>query len=107
MTRPKLVLASASPRRSECLKQLGLKFVISPADISEQLNPGESSSQYVERLSREKATKVQGECPGAIVIGGDTIVWTGKRSWENLIMKNMQLRCCWLFLGKHIPFLVG
>ena len=78
MTRPKLVLASASPRRSECLRQLGLNFVISPADISEQLNPGESSSQYVERLSREKATKVQGEYPGAIVIGGDTIVWTGK-----------------------------
>ena len=78
MTRPKLVLASASPRRSECLRQLGLNFLISPADISEQLNPEESSSQYVERLSREKATKVQGECPGAIVIGGDTIVWTGK-----------------------------
>ncbi len=82
MSIPQLILASASPRRSECLKQLGLKFLVSPADIPEERRVGESSPEYVERLSREKASKVQEEHPEAIVIGGDTIVWTGEEILE-------------------------
>lgn len=78
MTSTKLVLASASPRRSQILKQLGLDFVVCAADIPEEILPEESTSEYVVRLSFEKALKIQESYSDAIVIGGDTIVWTGK-----------------------------
>lgn len=50
-----LVLASASPRRAELLRQLGVAFVQQPADIDETAVPGESAEDYVVRLAREKA----------------------------------------------------
>lgn len=67
-----LVLASASPRRSELLSYLGLPFSIRVADIDEGLVSEESPDDYVKRLSFEKASKVflGDEC----VIGADTIV---------------------------------
>jgi len=55
---PKLILASASPRRAELLQQLGLSPAIVPADIDESVFPGESPSKYVERLAMQKAMHV-------------------------------------------------
>lgn len=49
-----LHLASASPRRSELLRQLGLDFDVTPADIDESIRPGEAPDAYVERLALEK-----------------------------------------------------
>lgn len=69
-----IVLASASPRRAELLKQIGLSLHVRPADIDETPKPGESALQYVERLAREKAGAVAAEHPDAIVIGSDTSV---------------------------------
>lgn len=69
-----IVLASASPRRAELLKQIGLSFGVRPADVDETTKPGESALQYVERLAREKARAVAVEQPDAIVIGSDTSV---------------------------------
>lgn len=53
-----LVLASASPRRSELLRQVGIPFTVHPAQISEQLAPGETPAGYVARLAHEKAQAV-------------------------------------------------
>ena len=64
----RLVLASASPRRSELLSSVGLDFDVVPADIDESVQPGETPSQYVARLSHEKARV------GAARVGGDVIV---------------------------------
>ena len=83
MTPTKLVLASASPRRSQILKQLGLNFVVCAADVPEELLPEESTSEYVVRLSFDKAFKIHERYSDAIVIGGDTIVWTGKEMLGN------------------------
>jgi septum formation protein len=53
-----LVLASASPRRSELLKQAGYRFRVHPAHINEDPLPGEDPIAYVTRLAREKAEAV-------------------------------------------------
>jgi septum formation protein len=55
---PPLVLASASPRRSALLKQLGLAHRVVPADIDEQRHAGEPIEQCVRRLAAQKALRV-------------------------------------------------
>lgn len=72
MTR--LILASASPRRAELLKQIGARFQVVPADIDETPHPDESALGYVERLAREKALAVARSTPEACVLGSDTSV---------------------------------
>ncbi len=73
---PSLVLASASPRRSELLARLGLRFSVAPSAIPEDLLPGETPEEHVLRLSREKAREVAGrpEVAGRWFLGSDTIV---------------------------------
>jgi septum formation protein len=71
----RLVLASASPRRSELLRSVGLEFDVFPADIDESARPGELPTDYVERLSGEKAALVAGRTDAdAIVVAADTTV---------------------------------
>ena len=73
---PSLVLASASPRRSELLRQLGVDFRRQPADVDETPKRGEAPRDYVERLARDKAGAVfleQGET-GVAVLAADTTV---------------------------------
>jgi septum formation protein len=60
-----LVLASASPRRSELLTQAGYRFRVHPAHISEDPLPGEDPIAYVTRLAREKAEAVFRELTAA------------------------------------------
>ena len=69
-----VILASASPRRAELLKQIGLSFQVQPANIDETPEPGEPAADYVERLAREKALAVAEDAPGALVLGSDTSV---------------------------------
>ncbi len=71
---PPLVLASASPRRSDCLRMLGLSFTVQPAEVLESVQPEESAEAHVERLARDKATAVASVRPGEVVLGGDTVV---------------------------------
>jgi septum formation protein len=71
----RLVLASASPRRHELLRSVGLEFEVMPADIDESVRPGESPADYVMRLSGEKAAVVAGRLGAdAIVVAADTTV---------------------------------
>jgi septum formation protein len=66
------VLASGSPRRRQLLEQLGLVFEVRPADIDETPGSDESPTDYVRRLSIEKASAVDAD--GAIVVAADTTV---------------------------------
>ncbi len=70
-----LVLASASPRRSELLRAAGISFTVRVADIDETQLPGESATDYVRRLSREKAEAVAQQ--NELVLGADTTVLIG------------------------------
>ena len=70
-----LVLASASPRRQELLRNAGIPFVVQPADIEEVPLAGESPKSCAERLAREKALAVFRNHPKALVLGADTVVF--------------------------------
>jgi septum formation protein len=59
-----LILASASPRRRELLKQAGVRFRVHPAHIPEDPLPGEEPVAYVTRLARAKAEAVYAELAG-------------------------------------------
>jgi septum formation protein len=72
MTRPLVILASASPRRRELLNLIGIEHEVRPANIDETYLAGEAPREHAERLAREKAVAI--EAPEAITIGSDTIV---------------------------------
>jgi septum formation protein len=69
-----LVLASASPRRQELLRNAGISFTVQPAHIDETPQAGEAARDYAERLAREKALSVWQTRPQDLVLGADTIV---------------------------------
>jgi len=70
----RFILASASPRRSELLKRLGVEFDIIPGDIDETFRPTETPREHVLRLSEERAVAIARLHPDAWVLGADTIV---------------------------------
>ena len=74
MTAPRIILASASPRRRELLTLVRIPHEVRPADIDETVRPGEQPAPHAERLAREKAQTLAAREPGAVVIGADTIV---------------------------------
>ena len=69
-----LVLASASPRRQELLRNAGIPFVVQPTDIPEVPRSGEAPQSFAERMAREKALAVLRQRPGDYILGADTIV---------------------------------
>ena len=77
MSAPQFILASASPRRADLLRQIGLSFVIEPADIDEPIFSAETPEENARRLALEKAriavhrSDESGRLP---VLAGDTFV---------------------------------
>jgi septum formation protein len=71
-TKPRVILASQSPRRRELLSLVGIPHDVKPAEIDERYVDGESPRAHAERLAREKSAKIQEA--EAVVIGSDTIV---------------------------------
>lgn len=70
-----IVLASASPRRSELLTRMGVRFIIDAANVDEHCQG--SPKQVVETLSLRKARTVAARHADAIVLAADTIVDCG------------------------------
>jgi septum formation protein len=78
--KPKLVLGSASPRRRDLLKQIGIApDVIHAADLDESVRPRELPAPYVLRVAKEKNAAIAEKFPDAFVITGDTTVAVGRR----------------------------
>ncbi len=79
MAARQLILASASPRRAELLRQLGVRFSVEPAHIDESVTPGEPPADYVQRMAREKSAAVAHGRSAAdrVVLGADTTVVLG------------------------------
>jgi septum formation protein len=74
---PLILLASASPRRSELLRQIGVAHQVRPVDVDESARPGEAPSAYVLRLAEAKAAALWSRLePGARlpVLAADTTV---------------------------------
>jgi nucleoside triphosphate pyrophosphatase len=97
----RLVLASASPRRSELLRSAGLTFDVVAADIDETVRPGETPSAYVARLSQEKAAAVLGRLDGdALVLAADTTVDVDGRILEKPVDDDDARRMLRLLSGR-------
>ena len=75
-----LVLASASPRRLDLLRQIGLiPDLVEPANIDETARPRELPAALALRLARDKSSVIAAQHPGAWVLGADTVVACGRR----------------------------
>src|SRR5680860_71900 len=84
--RPKLVLASASPRRLQLLEQAGIApDALRPSSVDESVSKGEVPRHIVRRLARAKAeaalkiTKSEPEFAKAFLLAADTVVAVGRR----------------------------
>ncbi len=77
--KPKLILASSSPRRRDLLARIGVtpNRIASP-DIDEKPRNGETPRVYALRMAEEKAAAVE-RSAGEIVIAGDTTIAVGRR----------------------------
>jgi len=73
--RPKLVLASRSPRRRELLARAGYRFEVHPPSemVEEELPGGETPAQLVARLARRKAADVARRIERGLILGCDTV----------------------------------
>lgn len=79
MTKPRLILASASPRRLQLLARIGIvPDAVLPSDIDESEIPGESPREIALRLAHGKAQACADE--GAYVLAADTVVAQGRRT---------------------------
>ena len=76
-TETELILASASPRRSELLALLGRPFRVQPSAIDESLLPDEAPADYIMRLSRAKVATVAAMQGAGFIVGADTVVVIG------------------------------
>ncbi len=69
-----LVLASASPRRRQLLRLIGLAHRVVSAGIEEVPGPGEAAPAFARRAAGDKAAVVAAREPAAVVLGADTVV---------------------------------
>ena len=69
-----LVLASASPRRQELLRNAGIAFEAQPANVPEDPLPREAAKDCAERLARDKALAIARQRPNDCVLAADTVV---------------------------------
>ncbi len=69
-----LVLASASPRRQELLRNAGIPFVVQSSNVAELPKEGENPRACAERLARGKGLAVFRQRPNDFILGADTIV---------------------------------
>lgn len=75
---PRLILASASPRRQSLLREAGYDFAIHPANIDEENYPADlSPEQLAEHLALAKAEAIAAHHPHDVTLGSDTVVALG------------------------------
>ena len=75
---PRLILASASPRRIELLARIGITpDEILPAEVDETPLKAERPADYARRIAADKAKAIS--VPGALILAADTVVAAGRR----------------------------
>lgn len=82
MQRPRIILASGSPRRRELLTSLGLDFDVVVSAVEEQHSAGETVEEYVSRLAADKGNAVARQNPDAWVLAADTVVYLDRQILE-------------------------
>jgi septum formation protein len=106
--RPKLVLASGSPRRLSLIHQVGIEpDALRPSDIDETPNRGELPRGYANRLARAKAEAAlaavqrDAELTGAYVLAADTVVAVGRRILPKAELIDEAQQCLRLLSGRN------
>lgn len=77
MNLPPIILASASPRRSELLRQLGVDFCVVPSDATELHQNDLTAREVCQVNAYRKAHAVAKKYPDSLVLGADTLVYLG------------------------------
>jgi septum formation protein len=99
---PVLILASASPRRLDLLRQVGLApHAVDPAEIDESARKGETPAQLALRLAEEKAAAAAARHAGAYVLAADTVVACGRRVLPKPDDEGAARRCLALLSGRR------
>lgn len=97
-----LILASASPRRLELLKQIGIvPGKVAPADIDETPLKAELPAAYAKRIASAKALKVWQENKGNIILAADTVVGVGRRILPKTEEEAEARKCLALMSGRR------
>jgi septum formation protein len=97
-----LVLASASPRRLELLKQVGIvPGKVAPADIDETHLKTELPHLYAKRIASSKALKVYEQHKGDIILAADTVVGVGRRILPKTETEAEARKCLELMSGRR------
>lgn len=99
---PRLILASASPRRLALLRQVGLApDAVEPAAVAEDAGPRELPARLAARLAAAKAESVAAKHPDAVVLGADTVVACGRRVLPKAEAKATAVECLGLLSGRR------
>lgn len=105
---PPLVLASASPRRLDLLRQVGIEPAkIDPAHIDETPAPRELPRAYALRMAKAKLAAVACRHPGAIVLAADSVVACGRRILPKAETVEEARTCLALLSGRRHRVLGG
>ena len=105
---PPLVLASASPRRLELLRQVGIEPAeIDPADIDETPGPRELPRLYALRMAKAKLAAVASRHRGAVVLAADSVVVCGRRILPKAETAEQARACLALLSGRRHRVLGG
>ena len=100
MSAPRLILASASPRRRDLIARLGLEpAAVQPAEIDETPIKAELPRPYAMRMAREKALAV--DAADGHVLAGDTVVALGRRILPKAEDEATARRCLTLMSGRR------
>src|ERR1041384_4080037 len=79
MNLPQLILASASPRRAELLREIGLRFRVVPSEALEVHHEQLTARELCQLNAYRKARAVAKKIPDALVLGADTLVCLGTK----------------------------
>src|SRR4051812_4633746 len=108
--RPKLVLASGSPRRLALLNQAGIEpDSLQPAEVDEIPVKGELPRALANRLARAKAeaalesVRISEELRGSYILAADTVVAVGRRIMPKAEMLDEAAACLRLLSGRNHP----
>jgi len=103
-----LVLASASPRRLDLLRQIGVEpNAVVPADVDEAPRVRELPRALAQRLAAAKAQAVAASYPDALVLGADTVVACGRRALPKTETEAEAAACLDLLSGRGHRVLGG
>ena len=102
MTGPRLVLASASPRRLALLARIGVvPAAVVPAEIDETPAKNEAPIAHARRLAAAKAAAVAALRPDAVVLAADTVVAAGTRILPKAEDEDTAVACLALLSGRR------